>query len=135
MRLAPLLLPLVLAAMPLPQTQTLDGRAAVILDGDMVAIGAERIRILDIEAPGISEPECEREEIFALRSRQRLAELVRSGPITIQRSGRDRLGRTLARLFLADGREIAAILVAEGLALPWQDSPEAKASRRQHWCG
>ena len=116
-------------------TETLDGRNAVILDGDTVAFDSERVRIIDIEAPGISEPECEREEIFALRSRQRLAELIRSGPIRILREGRDHLGRTRARLFLLDGRDVAAVLVQEGLALPWNEGTEAKAARRRHWCG
>ena len=115
--------------------ETVDGRTAVILDGDTVAFGSERVRIINIEAPGISEPECEREEIFALRSRQRLAELIRSGPVTVERAGRDHLGRTLARLILADGREVAAVLVEEGLALPWHEGPEAKEARRRHWCG
>jgi endonuclease YncB( thermonuclease family) len=115
-------------------SETLDGRNAVILDGDTVAFGSERVRIMDIEAPGISEPHCEREEIFALRSRQRLAELIRSGPVTIERMGRDEIGRTQARLFLSDGRNLADVLVAEGLALPWQEGAEAREARQQHWC-
>ncbi|HEX2134746.1 MAG TPA: thermonuclease family protein [Microvirga sp.] len=117
------------------ESEVVDGRTAVILDGDTVAFGSERVRIINIEAPGISEPDCEREEIFALRSRQRLAELIRSGPVTIERAGRDHLGRTLARLVLADGREVAAVLVEEGLALPWHEGPEAREARRRHWCG
>jgi endonuclease YncB( thermonuclease family) len=134
MRFALVVILLALAGPALSAPEIVDGKNAVILDGDTVAFGSERIRILDIEAPGISEPECEREEIFALRSRQRLAELIRTGPVTIQRTGRDSLGRTLARLYLSDGREIAAILVAEGLALDRQDGPEWKAARRRHWC-
>ena len=122
------------AAFP-AHAETLDGRSAVILDGDTVAFGSERVRIINIEAPGISEPDCEREEIFALRSRQRLAELIRAGPVTIERAGRDHLGRTLARIILGDGRDVAAILVEEGLALPWHEGPDAKAARRRHWCG
>lgn len=112
-----------------------DGRQAVIIDGDTVAFGHERVRIINIEAPGISEPNCEREEIFALRSRQRLAELVAAGPVRIERTGRDQLGRTLGRLFLSDGRDVAAILIEEGLVVPWYEGPEAKESRRRHWCG
>ena len=117
------------------ESEIVDGRTAVILDGDTVAFGSERMRIINIEAPGISEPECEREEIFALRSRQRLAELIRSGPVTVERAGRDHLGRTLARLILADGRDVAAVLVDEGLALPWHEGLEAREARRRHWCG
>jgi micrococcal nuclease len=117
------------------RADTLDGRQAVVIDGDTVAFGAERVRIINIEAPGISEPDCEREEIFALRSRQRLAELVAAGPVRIERNGRDHLGRTLGRLILQDGRDVAAILVDEGLALRWFEGLEARESRRRHWCG
>ncbi len=113
----------------------LDGRSAVIIDGDTVAFGHERVRIINIEAPGISEPGCEREEIFALRSRQRLAELIGTGLVRIERTGRDEIGRTLGRLFLEDGRDVAEILVAEGLAVVWYEGEEARESRRQHWCG
>ena len=115
--------------------ETVDGRTAIILDGDTVAFGSERVRIVNIEAPGISEPDCEREEIFALRSRQRLAELIRAGPVTIERLGRDHLGRTLARIILPDGRDVATLLVEEGLALPWYEGAEASAARRRYWCG
>jgi micrococcal nuclease len=115
--------------------EILDGRNAVIIDGDTVAFGQERVRIINIEAPGISEPNCEREEIFALRSRQRLQELITAGPVRIERTGHDNIGRTLARLFLADGRDVAEILVAEGLAVTWYEGAEARESRRQHWCG
>jgi len=113
---------------------TLDQGGTVILDGDTIAFGSERIRIMDIEAPGISEPHCAREEIFALRSRQRLAELIRSGPVKIERKGQDELGRTLAQLFLSDGRNVADVLIAEDLALPWREGAEAREMRQRHWC-
>jgi len=135
MRRAFLYLCLLLALPAWAGEEMLDGRTAVIIDGDTVAFGHERVRIINIEAPGISEPDCEREEIFALRSRQRLAELITAGPVRIERTGRDTIGRTLGRLFLEDGRDVAAILVAEGLAVTWYEGPEAKESRRRHWCG
>jgi endonuclease YncB( thermonuclease family) len=135
MRHAGLLVLIVLLGSAPAVAETVDGRTAVILDGDTVAFGSERVRIVNIEAPGISEPDCEREEIFALRSRQRLAELIRAGPVTLDRTGRDHLGRTLARIVLADGRDVATILVEEGLALPWHEGAEASAARRRHWCG
>ena len=134
MRLVVLLVLSVLARPAYAGPEILDGRDAVILDGDTIAFGSERIRIVGIEAPGISEPHCAREEIFALRSRQRLAELVRSGPVRIERTGQDELGRTLARLFISDGRNVADILVAEDLALPWREGAEARETRERHWC-
>jgi micrococcal nuclease len=135
MRCSFTLFALLALAAPSAGADILDGRQAVIIDGDTVAFGQERVRIINIEAPGISEPDCEREEIFALRSRQRLAELISAGPVRIERTGRDQLGRTLGRLFLQDGRDVAEILVAEGLAVTWYEGPEARESRRRHWCG
>jgi len=134
MRFAALVMLSVMALAAQATPETLDGRDAVILDGDTIAFGSERIRLVGVEAPGISEPNCAREEIFALRSRQRLAELIRSGPVTIERTGQDELGRTLARLFLADGRSVADVLIAEDLALPLQAGVEARDARQRHWC-
>ena len=44
------LLVLFLAAFP-AAAETVDGRRAVIIDGDTVAFGSERVRILNIDAP------------------------------------------------------------------------------------
>jgi hypothetical protein len=30
---------------------------------------------------------------------------------------------------------VGTILVREGIGLPWQSGPEAKAARLRHWCG
>jgi endonuclease YncB( thermonuclease family) len=41
--------------------ETYDGRQAVIIDGDTIALGSERIRILNIDAPESFRSRCERE--------------------------------------------------------------------------
>jgi endonuclease YncB( thermonuclease family) len=111
-----------------------DGRTAIIIDGDTIALGRERVRILNIDAPESHEPRCERELIAGLRAKERLAQLVRVAEVAIARDGRDRYGRTLATLS-AEGRDIGNTLVREGLALPWRDGSEARAARIRHWCG
>ena len=98
------------------------------MEGDTIAIGQER-RILNINAPESFRPGCERELIAGLKAKARLAELVRAGSVVITRTGEDRYRRTLARVVAASGRDVGDTLACEGLALPWQAGPEAKAAR------
>jgi endonuclease YncB( thermonuclease family) len=53
--------------------------------------------------------------------------------VSVQREGKDRYGRTLARLSV-DGRDIGETLVRERLALRWQEGAAAKQARTAHWC-
>ena len=124
---------LLLAAAP-AASETFDGRRALIIDGDTIALGSERIRILNIDAPESFRSHCERELAAGLRAKERLAALVRSGTIEIERRGEDPYRRTLARVYVS-GRDVGEVLVQEGLALPWRDGPEAKENRIRHWCG
>lgn len=115
------------------------GARIVIIDGDTVAIGAERIRILNIDAPESFRSRCMAELVAGLDAKERLAELLRPGPVSIDRceaSGRckDAYGRTLARLSVA-GRDVGEVLVAEGRALPWKPGKAAREARLAHWCG
>lgn len=119
--------------------ETVDGRRFVIVDGDTVALGRERIRILNIDAPESFRPRCEAELVAGLKAKERLAALLRAGPVLIDRceaDGRceDSYGRTLARLS-GGGRDIGQVLVTERLALPWRPGGEAWAQRQAHWCG
>jgi endonuclease YncB( thermonuclease family) len=114
--------------------ETLDGRRAVIIDGDTFALGREKIRIENIDAPESFRSRCEAELELALRAKERLATLLRSGPIIITRSGEDRYRRTLARIQVGD-RDVGQVLVREGLALPWRGSATAREERLRHWCG
>ena len=118
---------------PGAQPDTLDGRV-VIIDGDTVAFGTERIRIENIDAPETRDSRCERELIAGLKAKKRLAQLLRSGPLQIERNGIDPYRRTLARLRTAGG-DVGEVLIREGLALPWRDGAEARDARLRHWCG
>ena len=109
-------------------------RLAIIIDGDTIALGSERVRILNIDAPETRGSPCERELVMGLRAKERLAVLLRAGWVDVDRDGQDRYRRTLARLSVG-GRDVGTILVREGLALPWQSGPEAKEARLRHWCG
>lgn len=96
-------------------------RVTCVVDGDTVWIEREKIRLLDIDAPEM-EGRCPAERALAVRSRDRLIVLLRGREVTIAREGRDKYGRTLARL-----GNVGEQLVREGLARRWGD--------RRGWCG
>ena len=115
-------------------TETVDGQRIVIIDGDTIDVRGERIRILNIDAPESFRSRCEVELKLALRTKERLGELLRAGPVEVDREGRDRYRRTLATLSTREG-DVGRFLVRERLALPWQDGREAKERRLKAWCG
>lgn len=99
------------------------------VDGDTLAIGTERVRIMGLDTPEAgSRARCPREAALARRATGRLAELLASG-VTLDRRGPDRYGRTLAVVREARGRDVAEILISERLAVPYQGR-----SPRQNWC-
>ncbi|WP_445558063.1 thermonuclease family protein [Ochrobactrum sp. A-1] len=103
-----------------------------MIDGDTFTIRAERIRIANIDAPEIGHPKCDAERRLGLVARKRLAELLGSGQVDIEKgdpeSGRikDRYGRTLALVYV-DGKDVGETLIEELLARPWQ-------GKRRNWC-
>ncbi len=113
-------------------------QASALTDSRVIIIDGERIRIHNIDAPETRGARCEAELVRGLKAKERLAQLLRAGPVTIDRceaSGRceDRYGRTLARLRTGAGD--AGGLVREGLAQPWRPGAEAAAQRLTAWCG
>lgn len=112
----------------------LDGKSLRVIDGDTVALGAERIRLLDIDAPETVHPRCESELVLGFAAKARLIELLRGRQVKITRHGRDRYGRTLAR-FTVGGRDVGALLSADGLAIAWRPGHDAWVDRAAHWCG
>lgn len=95
-----------------------------VVDGDTLWWQGEKIRIADIDAPEMN-GRCRAERALAIAARDRLAQLVNAGSVTIRRTGKDRYGRTLARLSTRRG-SIGEQLIAEGLASPWP--------KRRDWC-
>jgi endonuclease YncB( thermonuclease family) len=97
-------------------------------DGDSIRLGAESIRIVGLDTPELGRPGCMSEYHAALRARDRLAELL-AGGVVIHRRGRDLYGRTLAVVRDLAGRDLAEVLIAEGLARPYTGR-----TRRSPWC-
>jgi endonuclease YncB( thermonuclease family) len=71
---------------------------------------------------------CAAERRLAIAARDRLVVLLRDGA-RIERHGRDRYGRTLAVVRDAAGRDVAQVLIGEGLARVYHGR-----GRRAGWC-
>lgn len=97
-------------------------------DGDTIRCGAERIRLADIDAPELpGSPKCERRRspytncdyAAGMRARDALRGFLARGPVSIERIGTDRYGRTLARVTV-NGVDAGRYLVRRGLARWWR---------------
>jgi len=108
------------AALAIAVCPSVGPRQTCVVDGDTVWIAGEKIRLLDIDAPEM-QGKCPRESALAIRARDRLVVLLNTRQVTIERQGKDKYGRTLARLGV-----VGKMLIAEGLASRW---PE-----RKDWC-
>jgi endonuclease YncB( thermonuclease family) len=100
-----------------------------VIDGDTVHVGAERYRLLGIDAAEIHRAECDAERRLGELTRRRLEALLSSGPVELRPGSpqkRDKYGRLLVHL-LVDGEDAACILIREGYARPWR-------GRREDWC-
>jgi endonuclease YncB( thermonuclease family) len=108
-------------------------RVTSVVDGDTVdmtcaATGPFRARLTGFDTPESFEPGCAAEARLARQATQRLRALVaQARRVDAALAGSDRFGRRLVRLSL-DGRDVGAVLIAEGLALPYD------GGRRIDWC-
>lgn len=80
----------------------------VVLDGDTIRIGSDRIRLRGIDTPELSESE-------GLAAKQRLDQLLHSGPVRVIPRGRDIFDRLVADVFVND-QNVAEMLKSEGFA-------------------
>jgi endonuclease YncB( thermonuclease family) len=101
-----------------------------VIDGDTIRYGGARIRLEGIDAPETHEPKCASEAARGRQATRRLLELINAGPFLLVRTGdrdEDRYGRKL-RTLTRGGRSLSDVLIAEGLARPWDGA-------RRSWCG
>lgn len=108
-----------------------DGDCAFVSvhDGDTIRCDGEKIRLANIDAPELEgSPRCEQmrggknpswcDYALGIRSRDALDDFLDSGPITVERMGKDKYGRTQARLQV-NGSDAGQHLIALGLARAW----------------
>ena len=104
------------------------GLRCVATDGDSLRCGLKRVRVIGLDAPEMR-ARCPVELMLARAARARLAELIERG-VTLHPHGRDRYRRLLAVVHDAHGRDVAAVLIREGVARGYNGR-----GRRQGWCG
>ncbi len=108
-----------------------------VIDGDTIEVAAAiwldqvvtvRVRLRGADAPELGGARCEPERALAIRARDRLAALA-GARVTLTEIGRDKYaGRVDATVTGPDGSDLAARLVAEGLARAYE------GGRRAGWC-
>lgn len=103
-------------------------RVNCVVDGDTIWFGGEKIRVLDINTPETSTPQCDQELELGTRATNRLVALLNAGPFSLERGAddTDQYGRKLRRI-TRGGQSIGDVLVAEGLAERWK-------GYRGSWC-
>ncbi|WP_447756887.1 thermonuclease family protein [Sphingopyxis fribergensis] len=103
------------------------GRNCVV-DGDTFWFAGDKYRIADIDTPETHPARCAEEAALGDAATSRLHAWLNAGAFSMESAGRDvdRYGRKL-RIVMRDGESVGSVLVADGLARPWE-------GRRRPWC-
>jgi len=122
-----LLLIALLAFSPLP-VFAYGEKVTQVYDGDTITIGeSEKVRLMCIDTPEIRKNSHGRADTEnALRARDYLRNLILNQNVVVARYGKDFFKRTLARIYLKDGREVNQIMVDQKLAVKY-------LSNKCHW--
>lgn len=91
--------------------QVLEGRAYII-DGDSLIIDKIQVRLFGVDAPELNHP-------YGIKSKWALVRLCKGQVIRAEVTEEDEYGRTVARCYLEDGRDLSAEMVKLGLAIDW----------------
>ncbi|HXF55296.1 MAG TPA: hypothetical protein VNK52_14360 [Hyphomicrobiaceae bacterium] len=103
--------------------------AFVVVDGDTIRIDGRRYRLLGYDTPEKgAHARCALEQARALGAAGALGREINAAAVVEFRQTGDNCGwqRGCGRLFL-DGADVAAIMIADGYAVPWR-------GRRNNWC-
>jgi micrococcal nuclease len=105
--------------------QTINPRNLCVIDGDTLWIlgpdrsVSEKVRLKNVNAPELRRPRSRRELNRAVAATEFLRDRIeRARSATIRRRGKDRYGRTLARIAI-DGSDLGRLLVRAGHAKRW----------------
>jgi len=121
------------------------GPSITVVDGDTLRIGGESYRLVGLDTPETGRnAKCESERTCGEAATQRLREIVAGGSLNLERvscacrSGSEGTsacnhGR-LCGVLKAQGRDVAEILISEGLARRY-NCGAASCPPRGSWCG
>jgi micrococcal nuclease len=100
-------------------------RVEAVSDGDTITLsGLGKVRLIGVDTPELSEGQCFGREAAAF-TRRVLARGTRV-EYRLGRERRDRYGRALAYVWLADGRFFNDVLVRQGYAYPLEIAPNTE---------
>lgn len=104
------------------------GGGNCVVDGDTFWFAGDKYRIADIDTPETHPARCAEEAALGDAATERLRTWLNAGAFSLESAGRDtdRYGRNL-RIVTRGGASVGSVLVAEGLARPWE-------GRRRPWC-
>lgn len=83
-----------------------------MIDGDTIVVQKTQIRLFGVDAPEIDHP-------FGEKAKWALVSLCKGQKIQAAIVERDAHGRTVAKCYLHDGRDLSAEMVKLGLAIDW----------------
>lgn len=83
-----------------------------MVDGDTLVIQKTQIRLFGIDAPEINHP-------YGQKAKWALVSLCKGQTVLAETTEQDDHGRTVARCYLQDGRDVSAEMVKLGLAIDW----------------
>jgi len=117
-----------------------------VIDGDTINVFhvQPNVRLVGFNAPESSNALCEAERQLGIRARQRLLELVRAGHLDFEYvecscpAGKQgtrfcNYGRDCGTL-KSNGRDVGAILIQEGLAVPFKCGATSCPKTPRPWC-
>jgi endonuclease YncB( thermonuclease family) len=96
------------------------------IDGDTILVSGEKIRVMGVDTPELH-ARCPAELEAAIAAHIFTQAALDRGPVLLQRTRRDKYGRTLAVVWIAD-RDLAALLIEAGHGRPYY------GERRRPWC-
>lgn len=85
---------------------------AYVVDGDTLTIAKTQIRLFGVDAPELDHP-------YGKKAKWALVKLCKGQSIRAEVTEVDTHGRTVARCYLPDGRDLSAEMVKQGLAIDW----------------
>lgn len=98
-------------AHPVQLPRVLEG-PAYVTDGDTITIQKTQVRLYGVDAPELHHP-------YGQKAKWAMVRLCRGHRIRAEITDEDEYGRTVAKCFLPDGRDLSGELVKQGLAIDW----------------
>lgn len=105
-------------AKPQPIDTVLNGPAYVV-DGDTIVIRKTQVRLFGVDAPEMNHP-------YGKKAKWALVALCKGQTIKAEVTAKDDHGRTVAKCYLPDGRDLSAEMVKQGLAIDWPKFSDGK---------